>query len=395
MDLGAAAAFGERAGRGVAGCGRRRGRRRQAARPRRAWEPGRSTLPSRAWCAGRAGRSTRRRRERGPPARREPACATRFGPRWPPGVAPSRARGSSASRLLRASAPERAAPDGREHVLQLLQVEGGHELPGGGEALGRVLGEGAGEDLVVAHRERRVPPSRRRWHVVHHLVDHLRDRPALERRLAGQHLVGHDRERVHVGAAGHGLARDLLRRHVRRRAQDLAGGGHHRGLDAGHAEVHQLRLPVGLDHDVGGLDVAVDDAGAVSGVHRFRHRGQDAQGLLRLDAPLLADQAVERPALDVLHHQVVVAEVEDPHDRRVTEPARGLGLAAEALQVLVGRVAGQVLGLDRLDRDHAVDARVPGTVHAAHRPVADLVDDLVTAKPLWKHRPFSLAAVRR
>ena len=62
------------------------------------------------------------------------------------------------------------------------------------------------------------------------------------------------------------VALGLLGRHVGRRAQDGAGGGE-RGVvalePAGQAEVHDDQAAPGVDHDVGRLEVAVDDPLAV------------------------------------------------------------------------------------------------------------------------------------
>ena len=303
----------------------------------------------------------------------------------------ARRRGVGCRRVLRrlpgCGGGRRRRLEGKE-VLELLESEGGEEVAGRGKPLGRVLRQRAREHVVVAHRQVGVPPPGRWREIVYHAVDDLGDRLALEGRLAGEHLVGHDRERVDVGASGHVQARDLLRRHVGRRAEDLARRGHDRVGDVGHAEVHELRLPVGLDHDVGGLDVPVHDAGPVREVHRIGHRGEQPQDGLGLDPALLADQLLQRPALDVLHDEVAVAHVVHADDGGVVEPTRGLRLAAEAPQVLGRRLGGEVLGLDRLDRDRAGDDGVPGRVHPAHRALADLGEDLVTSEPLGKQWPF-------
>ena len=95
-------------------------------------------------------------------------------------------------------------------------------------------------------------------------------RVADERRPSGDHLVQHAAERVDVGAAVDGLPLRLLGRQVRR------GPEHRRGLldrllrvaDPRDAEVRDLHVARRGDHDVAGLDVAVDDALVVRGGER-------------------------------------------------------------------------------------------------------------------------------
>ena len=115
-------------------------------------------------------------------------------------------------------------------------------------------------------------PERNRM-LVHDRVQHRQRRIAGERQSARQHLVEHDAERKDVGRRADGLAADLFRRHVRRRADDGAlRGDARRGLHLGRGllrqrdvrkpEVEHLDVPVGPDHHVLGFDVAVHDAGA-------------------------------------------------------------------------------------------------------------------------------------
>ena len=84
-------------------------------------------------------------------------------------------------------------------------------------------------------------------------------------------------------------------------------------------------------------------------------------------------QVLQRRPLDVLHHEEVEADVEDADDRGVAQRAGRLGLAAEAAEVIGGRLVGQVLGLDRLDGDDPRQQRVPGPYT---RPIAP--------SPIWQ-----------
>ena len=152
-----------------------------------------------------------------------------------------------------------------------------------------------------------------------------------EGRLAGQHLVGHRAQRVHVAAgADVALAHRLLGRHVRRRAERHAGLGHaaaagllHRERDA---EVGDQRLAI-LQQDVLGLDVAMDDALRV-GVTRGQLATSFVSRMRVVDRKLLlAGQAVaERLALDerhdVVEEAVGLAGVDQPEDVRMLQARR-------------------------------------------------------------------------
>src|SRR5581483_5949638 len=117
-----------------------------------------------------------------------------------------------------------------------------------------------------------------------------------------QHLIEHDAQRIQVAASVDRLAERLLGRHVLRRAQQSArqrAGVLRQQRDA---EVGEHYLVLIGDEDVGGLDVAVDDAAVVGVIERTYHVADDA---LRLgERYWLAQAPFQRVALDVLHHDV-------------------------------------------------------------------------------------------
>ena len=109
-----------------------------------------------------------------------------------------------------------------------------------------------------------------------------------------EHLVADDAERVEVAAAVDlALAGGLLGRHVRRRADRHAGRGEPRSrpfASMARAMPKSVTIGaagVGVEQDVVGLDVAVDDAALV--------RVGERVGDLAQDAPRLVD--VQRAAL--------------------------------------------------------------------------------------------------
>ena len=153
------------------------------------------------------------------------------------------------------------------------------------------------------------------------------------------------------------------------------------------AEVHDLDRAGAGDHDVRRLDVAVHDPVAVAEVQGAAHLGDDLHGAPRRQPSLGLEDVAQRPALDVLHHDVrhlgvavratvVLAGVVDRHDRRVVQAGRGLRLATEPVQER--RVAREV-GAQHLDRDIAAETHVAPAMHLGHAAVADELAELVPA----------------
>ena len=145
-------------------------------------------------------------------------------------------------------------------------------------------------------------------------------------------------------------------------------------------EVGHLHDPFWVDDDVVRLDVAVDDAVSM----RVAKAGQDLARVGDGDGdgagPPAADELLERPTLDVLHHDEVRAvrlpAVEDRDDVRVGESGRVRCFAAEALdELLVVRVAL----VQDLDGHAATELLVLGEVHVGHAAATELPRDAVTA----------------
>jgi hypothetical protein len=197
---------------------------------------------------------------------------------------------------------------------------------------------------------------------------------------AREHLVGDDREGEEVRVLRHVSPGDLLGRHVGGRAENLPGPREPRRLEVGDAEIHELRPAVVQHHDVRGLQVAVDDSVPVEVVEGVRDGREDRDGLVRREQLPSGEDLLEGRALEVLHHEVVVTDVEDREDVGMGEPADGLRLPPEALEIFGGGLAGQVLGADRFDRDSALDEGVKGAVDPPHGPLADLLHDLIAAE---------------
>ena len=117
-----------------------------------------------------------------------------------------------------------------------------------------------------------------------------------------------------------------------------------------------LTTLVGIDQQVGRLDVAVDQAGQVGVGQALGGLADVLGGAGVAQRPFRLDDLLQVPALDVLHDQEVdvafVVHVVGADDVGVVQRGGGLGLALEAGQV--GSVVHPVLG-QHLDR-HAAAA---------------------------------------
>ncbi len=116
-------------------------------------------------------------------------------------------------------------------------------------------------------------------------------------------------------------------------------------MDFGESEVKDFGVSAIGDEDVGGLDVAMDDAFRVSGIEGvgdFDGEGENFGGL----HGATRDAMFQRHAFEVFHGDeglaVLLANVVDRTDVGVVERGGGLGFALEARKRL--RVAGDVVG---------------------------------------------------
>ncbi len=173
---------------------------------------------------------------------------------------------------------------------------------------------------------------------------------------------------------------DLLRGHVVRRPHDLPGLGHVRLRFVDESEVQDFHLTVLAQVDVGGLQVAVDDALRVSEGEAVGDLLHDAEDLVDGERSAALDELLEVLALEKLHHHVEVAffldEIEDGDDVGMVELRGVAGLTLESLDEI--RVGAKGLG-DDLERDVAVENRVVAFVDLTHGALADLSDDVVLA----------------
>ena len=127
---------------------------------------------------------------------------------------------------------------------------------------------------------------------------------AVERQLAGEHLIHDDAERIDVAPSVHREAACLLRRDIMHRADRFIFNIRYFGLEVGNTEIRNLNYAVLNDKDILRLDVAVHDPLPV----RVAERPRDLQGevycLWRIDRTVILKILLERDAVDQLHNDV-------------------------------------------------------------------------------------------
>ena len=251
-----------------------------------------------------------------------------------------------------------------------------------------------------------------------------------------QQVVEDEPERVDVHALVHLFAARLLRRHVGNGADDGAGhrrrlhggrdprqlaldqcrewsatprrrrrGGHRLLLvrrRAGDAEVHDDGFGILLDHHVGRFEVAMHDAGVVSGLEAGRHLTRDGHHRRHRQAAGLPQHRGEVVAFDERHRDVLDAvdltHVVNAHDVAMRHLAGEQQLLLEpAFDLLRGRRVPGHLGADDLHRHHHRELGVPRLIDGAHAADAQQAyDDVADAELLADgQRPFSRPQRRR
>ena len=155
---------------------------------------------------------------------------------------------------------------------------------------------------------------------------------------------------------------------------DLAGEG------PGQTEVQHLDLAVGGALDVGGLQVAVDDALLVGLFQSLGDLAGDVDGLVDRQRPAL-QRLRQILAFDQFHDQegAVVRgfEAEDRGDVGMVQRGQHLGFALEAGHAVA---VGGEFGRQDLQGDIAVQLGVMGAVDFAHPALADYFGDPVVGQ---------------
>ena len=217
------------------------------------------------------------------------------------------------------------------------------------------------------------------------VLDHLHQQHpqvAAERQLAAEHLEEHHPQRVHVRApiGRVAFALGLFGRHVGRRSQDIAGH-RQRGLARlalGQAEVHDVRLVAGVEHDVARLQIAVDDAVLVGVMERVGHSGTQL-GRLVIGEFSAGQPVLKRQSLDQVGDDIDDVAFK-PHlvhadDVGVFKLGGGTCLAEK----LLGLLAVKLSLAGDLHRHGPIEPGVSGLPHGAEPAGAQSLDQVEMA----------------
>jgi hypothetical protein len=199
---------------------------------------------------------------------------------------------------------------------------------------------------------------------------------AVERTLARQHLVDDNRERPDVRATVDRPAAGLFRTHIGGRADQGLRIGDGSIVHSSDAEIEDLRGSVRKDHDIRGLDVAVDDSRRVGVLESPRdlqcNRERFVEGeSTALQSRLKRFTVVERHGNEQLPVRGLADLVDRAHVRMIEsgrgarlrhESGRGAGIRIEVRgEEFQGDLTPEPLVSCSVDHCHA--ARADGFVH--------------------------------
>jgi dolichyl-phosphate-mannose-protein mannosyltransferase len=233
----------------------------------------------------------------------------------------------------------------------------------GGDRLHHDVGDLLG-DMAVADARRRAASLR------HQPLD-LRRVGAEVGQGAGQHLVQDHAHGIDVRGQ-HRAARELLRRHVGRAADD---GGRVALLEqAAGAEVGHLQDTALREQDVGRAQVAVEDLGLVRVLNALQDLDDVVEGARDVEALLAVEHGLQALALDVVHHDEEDAlhplRGQDADDVGVVEGGQEARLLEQVVEV-------PALAVGDLDGDLLVDPGVLGEIDRPEPAGAQVREDLI------------------
>ncbi len=203
--------------------------------------------------------------------------------------------------------------------------------------------------------------------------------------MPGQQFIHQQAERIDVGggrdrAAANLLGAGVLRRHRARERghRRIAVGA--RAQPLGDAEIEQLDLAVGGHQHVAGFQIAMNDLTIVRMLHGVEHVEAQPHAVRDVQAAIVG-VAIDRRAVDVLHHEVRQSlrggpAIKEARDMRMVQGREHLPLVTEAAndEVRVHAAADHLDG----DRMREIAGMVP-EVDRAHAAASEAAVDHVRA----------------
>ncbi|HUI77606.1 MAG TPA: hypothetical protein VLY24_06805 [Bryobacteraceae bacterium] len=271
-----------------------------------------------------------------------------------------------------------------------------------------VFFQGFVDDRFELRRKLGVEAEWRSGIIVKDGVEQERGGGAVKWQSAGGHFVEHGTEGEDIAAPIEFLAPRLFRRHIGNGADGGAGAGKvvdarslgdlrvgKAGAAGGHfgeAEIEDLGVAALADENVGGLNVAVNNALVVGGIERVGDF--DGQGKKFVEFHrLAADAVLQGHAIEVLHGDegpaFMFANVVNGADVGVVQGGSGLSFALKPGQRIA--IAGDLFGQE-LQGHEAAQAGVFGFVDNAHSAAAQLFNDAVVRNCLTDHEERKLVA---
>ena len=144
------------------------------------------------------------------------------------------------------------------------------------------------------------------------------------------------------------------------------------------AEVGDANLPAAVEHHVGRLQVAMEDAAIVRRGKAGADLSNDLDGLVRRQPADAAQQRRKVFAVHVLHRHertaVPLADVMNPADIGMRDLAGGARLVAQA------RRQGGLVAAQELQRDGLAEREIVGAIDLAHAAATEQADDAVARR---------------
>jgi hypothetical protein len=151
------------------------------------------------------------------------------------------------------------------------------------------------------------------------------------------------------------------------------------------AEVEHLCVSAARDEDVGGLDVAVDDAFCVRCVERVGDFDSELDEQIKRERPAI-NLMLQSLAFEELHREkgpaIVLADLVDRANVRMVQRGGSAGFALKSFECL--RIA-RGLFRQKLQRDVAAKSEILGFIYDAHPAAAELFEDAVMRDGLSDH----------